>query len=215
MKKYIKTGLLLLLPLLITFAIVRLVVNVCTNPFLKPIQSFLGQYSFFQTSHLFFSSAQFIAIASKALIIIFLLTTIFFLGYLANWFFFRQILKISDYLILHLPFIKKIYKPLQDATNSLFGSDKKSFSKVVLVPFPNERALSIGLISNEDATKTSDPSFQEQISIFVPGIPNPSVGFMLLFKREELIDLDMTIEEAFKFLVSCGMLDIPLKNKSL
>jgi uncharacterized membrane protein len=102
--------------------------------------------------------------------------------------------------------VNKIYKACQDVVQSLFSSSSKSFSQVVFVPYPNAHNLSIGLMIRDSVKiKHNQRDYEELVSVFVPGTPNPSVGFMLMFKREQLTFVNMKVDEAMKFVVSCGV----------
>lgn len=81
-----------------------------------------------------------------------------------------------------------------------------------MVPFPNAQTYTIGLVTRDDlpAFKTGDT--EKNIAVFVPTTPNPTSGFLVIFKENDLIYLDMTIESAFKYIISCGVIATPFKN---
>lgn len=118
-------------------------------------------------------------------------------GLLARAFLFQALLKQGSRLLAKLPTINRIYCLLYDVVHSLFSSDKPSFSQVVLVPFPNSLAYSFGFV-------TESPTPTDHVTVYIPGAPNPSAGYLLAFKREALIPLDMDVAKAFKFIVSGG-----------
>ncbi len=203
MRKYFKTGLALLLPLILTLLIVNFLVNFLTAPFLHLTQPLLVP--------LFGKSASLLFL-SKVLILFFLFLFVLLIGFLGRLFLIDYLFKLGDFFIHRIPFVNKIYKACQDVVHSLFSSKSKKFSQVVLVPYPYPPHLSIGLVTNAHfSVQEAPPSAQELIPVFVPGTPNPSVGFMLMFKRNQLIHVDMKIEEALKFIVSCGVVTTDFK----
>src|SRR5262249_34263523 len=118
----------------------------------------------------------------------------------------------GDYLIHKIPLINRIYKLSQDVVHTFFGTGKPAFTKVVWVPFPEKKSYILGMIASDSLHAESDPKFTDNVSIFVPCAPNPIFGFMMIYKRDQLITLDISTEEALKFIVSCGVTPIYPKS---
>jgi uncharacterized membrane protein len=206
MKRYFLVGLAFLLPIVLTLMIANFAINVLTAPFLGLVKSIFS-YSGLQDKYLsFVTNEQLMNVIAKVLILITLFLVTVLIGFMARVFVLHAFIRFGDYLIHKIPFVNKIYKALQDVISTLFASDKPSFSKVVLVPFPKSGTRSIGFVTNESLPEGSDANQADLISVFVPGTPNPTVGFVFLFKREQLIFLDMKVDEALKFVVSCGVI---------
>lgn len=105
----------------------------------------------------------------------------------------------GDKLIKKIPVINKIYKAIQDVINTIFSSKSSSFKQVVLVPYPNESSLSVGFItSTENLSQNIDSELNQKVAVFVAGAPNPTVGFILLYPKDEIIYINMKVEEAFR-----------------
>jgi uncharacterized membrane protein len=204
-KKSFKTGLAILLPVLFTFLILGFFINLLTKPFLHATESFLASYSLFNHPFLFLQDHEVLRIASKCVILIFLLVSIGLVGCLGRLFLITYLFKWGDAFLHRMPVINRIYKTCQDIIHTLFSPTSKSFSQVVFVPFPSSQSISVGLVTRDTVNICLNQSTCEVIPVFVPGTPNPSVGFMLMFKKEELIFVDMTVEQALKFVVSCGV----------
>lgn len=211
MKKHFLTGLAILLPIVLTILIVGFIVNILTQPFLGIINRVLDYSNLAGKSFLFLSAAQVFTLFSKIVILFSLIALTVLVGFLGRLFIVNTFIRVGDYLIQKIPVINKIYKALQDVIHSVFNSKKSNFSQVVLVPFPNEKSYSLGLITNEQSVDKSDLCTEEMVSVFVPGTPNPTMGFMLLFKKNQVVLVDMKIEDALKFLVSCGAMSPELK----
>lgn len=142
------------------------------------------------------------------LITLFLVTLLF--GFFARLIFIKAFIHLMDIIFHRIPIVNKIYKASKDVVRTLFSEDKnKSFSQVVLVPFPNKQSYSMGLISTPFHPE-SDSNLIEKVAVFVPGTPNPTVGVMVFYRPEQLILLQTTVEEAFKFIISIGSLTVPM-----
>lgn len=202
MKKNFLTGLVLLLPFALTVIILFWVINFLTNPFQSSVESILNYYDVFNGPFLFFSASQVLYFSSKILILILLLVFLLLVGTFGQIVLLTTLFRFGDYVITHIPFVNKIYKITQDIVKTLFQSKGNAFSHVVVVPFPHSKAFSIALMSQEQ--KNTLPN--ELVSVFVPGAPNPTFGFMLTCKFEDVIFLDLKVEEALKFIVSCGIM---------
>ena len=209
MKKHFLTGLALLLPAVLTIIIVAFLVNLLTDPFLSSIEGFLTYYqnSPTSTNDLTQSTALVFAIRLFILFVIFLF--ILFIRFLTRSLLMYSILSMADRTIHRIPLINKVYKTIQDVTQTLFSSKSSSFRQVVLVPYPHENSLTLGFITSETIMST-DLEISEKIPVFVAGAPNPTFGFILMFPKEKVKYIDMKVDAAFKLLVSCGiMLPIP------
>lgn len=198
MKKYFLTGLVTLLPLATTVWIVQFLVNFLTKPFIGLVTLL--------TYRLPIHSPQLIRTVTQVLILIGLFFIVFFLGFVARKFFFNQLIYLGDRLLNRIPLVNKVYKTSKDIVNSIFGSKERSFSQVVMLPFPNKGSYCIGLIAKEAPQPCSQREKEDLISVFIPTTPNPSTGFLFMCRKSELIYLEMKTEEAIKYVVSCGVI---------
>ena len=133
MKKYFITGLVILLPLAVTIAIVVFIVNFLTKPFIGVVSSFLKDFNIINKGFLFLSPDQVVLYGSKLLILICLFVFTLFLGMIARWFFFKALLTVSDKVLHRIPLINKVYKTTQEIIKTIFVTDKSSFKQVVMV----------------------------------------------------------------------------------
>jgi uncharacterized membrane protein len=208
MKKYFITGLVILLPLAVTIAVIVFLINFLTKPFIGVVCSFLSHLNIINEGFLFLSPEQLLKYGSQLLILIFLFFVTLLLGYIARWFFINTILKVGDKILHRIPIVNTVYKTTQDIINTLFVSDKNSFQQVVLVPFPRPGVYVLGLISRESPKICSEA--------LIPTTPNPTTGFLLMFKKEDLVFIDMRPEDAIKYIVSCGVIvpEYPPKSQT-
>ena len=180
------TGLLALIPIYITFWIVRLVFNLFDNivPFVSNKMEGLG----FLVSILF----------------------ILVIGFSAKNIVAKKLLKYFEDLLGRVPFVKNIYMSSKHVITAISNSSKTStFSKVVLVEYPRAGVYSIGFLTKEDNNSIlsgGQPICAGMSSVFIPTVPNPTTGFFILLPKAEIKILDMSIEQGFKMIISAGII---------
>ena len=115
----------------------------------------------------------------------------------------KRILKLIDDLFKRIPFLRTIYSAILQMTETFSNkeNDKKS---VVLVEYPRKGVWAVGFATKENKGEMAKKTNQKLINVFVPTTPNPTSGFLLMFQVEEVIHLNMSFEEASKFIVSAG-----------
>ena len=209
MKRYLLTGLILLLPLALTIAIIGFVVNFLTKPFMGIVSHFLKQTYIANEGLLIFSPEQTLRLSSQLIILVVLFLVIFFLGMVARWYLVNWLIQVSEKILHRLPLINKVYKTTKDIITNLFGHGKSSFKQVVMVPFPGEGIYTLGLLSQKAPSECGKKTGLTMFSVFVPTAPNPTTGFTIMFQEKEIVFIDMKPEDAIKYIVSCGMVTPP------
>jgi len=206
MKKYFITGLVILLPLALTVAIIAFIVNFLTKPFIGMVSSYLMKFHFVNRGFLFLSPEQLIRYGSQLIILVGIFFIMVLIGMFARWFFVKSLIGLSDNILHRIPLVNKVYKTTQEIIRTLFSKDKNSFRQVVMAPFPHSNAYVLGLVSRESPQICEDKVGADLMSILVPTTPNPTTGFLLMYKKEDLIYLDLRPEDAIKYIVSCGVI---------
>ncbi len=206
MKKYFITGLVILLPLAVTVTLIVFIVNFLTKPFVGFFVNFLKDLDMLNKGFFFLSPENVVLYGSKLLILICLFLFTLLLGMIARWFFFRALINLSDRLLHRIPLVNKVYKTTQEIIKTIFVTDKSSFKQVVMVPFPKEGTYVIGLVSRNSPKICSDKVKASLVSVLIPTTPNPTTGFLLMYKKEDLIYIDLKPEAAIKYIVSCGVI---------
>lgn len=210
MKKKFVTGLIVLLPLIITFFLISFVLHLLTDPFIAIVSSFLNK---FNGSHPWLLSPKFILILSQVLILFFFVVGIFILGVLGRWFLLKTLMKWVNALLLKIPFFKTIYHTLKDLITSVLSLDeKKAFNHPVMVDFPNNSSAIIGFASGSVPPQCQEHVKVELESVFVPTI-HPITGFLIFVPKNKVAKINLTSEEAFKYTISCGVIIPDLKKK--
>lgn len=213
MKKYFITGLVILLPLALTLAIVFFIFNLLTVPFVGIFKSLFSYFGLFQAGFLFLSADQMQTVISQIMILVLLFFSTVGLGLLARWFFFHYLIRIWEYIVNKIPFIRSVYKTCQDIITTIFTTDTKSFKQVVMVPFPSKETMAIGLVTKENLPPIGK-SKQEFVAVFVPTTPNPTSGYLMMYQEGDVVYLDMTVEDALKYVISCGVISAPINQLS-
>jgi uncharacterized membrane protein len=206
MNKYFTTGLAMLLPIVLTVLIITIAVNFLTHPFLEIVETFIKKSGIFQKALFFGKSTFLITLISKVIILIFLCGFIMLIGLLGKLLILDRLFRLNDNFFKQIPYVNKLYKASQEVVRCLFSTSSTSFTQVVYVPFPQKGKLSLGFVTC-DAVNIDrlDQNRQTLVSVFVPGTPNPTGGCLFLVKREQLLVADMKVDEAMRFIVSCGM----------
>ena len=141
------------------------------------------------------------AIPGLEIILSILLITI--VGGLSLSFLGKRILKLIDDLFKRIPFLRTIYSAILQMTETFSNKDNDKKS-VVLIEYPRKGVWAVGFATKENTGEMSQKTNKELINVFVPTTPNPTSGFLLMFPVDEVIYLNMTFEEASKFIVSAG-----------
>ena len=121
----------------------------------------------------------------------------------------RTLWKMIEKFIMNTPVLSKVYPYVKQVTDFLFAQEeqeKMPFSRVVAVEYPRKGIWSLGLVTGSGLTKVVDNVRKEFFTVLIPTSPTPFTGFIIMVPKKQTIDLDMTIEEAFRFTVSGGVI---------
>ena len=136
----------------------------------------------------------------EILISVILITLI---GFLSLSFIGRRLLDIFDNILKKIPILRTIYSAIVQMIETFTKSNNKK-KNVVLVEYPRKGSWAVGFATRENTGEISNKTQQKLINVFIPTTPNPTSGFLLMFPKEDVIYLDLTFEEASKFIVSAG-----------
>ena len=129
---------------------------------------------------------------------------IIFVGWLSLSFIGRKLLKLVNDLFKKIPVPKTIYSTILQMTENFSPKSKKNKKSVVLVEYPRKGCWAVGFATKDNKGEIKRKTKEDLINVFVPTTPNPTSGFLLMFPRSEVIFLDMSFEQASKFIVSAG-----------
>ena len=126
-----------------------------------------------------------------------------FIGWLSLSFLGRRLLSLFNSILKNIPILRTIYSAIGQMTETFTKTDK-SQKNVVLVEYPRKGTWAVGFATKENVGEISERTQKKLINVFVPTTPNPTSGFLLMFPKDEIIYLDLSFEEASKFIVSAG-----------
>ncbi len=126
-----------------------------------------------------------------------------FIGWLSLSFIGKRLLKIMEDTLKKIPILRTIYSAITQMTET-FTKSKGKKKNVVLVEYPRKGSWAVGFATKKNSGEISNKAKKKLINVFIPTTPNPTSGFLLMFPQDEVIYLDMTFEEASRFIVSAG-----------
>ena len=186
LRNYFITGVVVLIPIGFTLYLSKILIGISSNLIPKNLNP--NHYLPFD-------------IPGVEILISVLLITI--VGGLSLSFFGRRILKLIDDLFKRIPFLRTVYSAIVQMTETFSKKDNNQKS-VVLVEYPRKGVWAVGFATKENKGEMAEKTNKKLINVFVPTTPNPTSGFLLMFPIEDVIYLNMTFEEASKFIVSAG-----------
>ena len=138
--------------------------------------------------------------------IIFLIFTIF-VGWIAKGLIGRSLIRYAESLVERMPVVRTIYSGIKQISETVFAQSERSFEKACLIQYPRKGIWAIGFISTTAKGEVADhpETANEMLSIFLPTTPNPTSGFLLFVPKEDVIELQMSIEDAAKLVISAGL----------
>ena len=186
LRNYFITGVVVLIPIGITLYLTKFLIQVSS----KIIPSEINPNNYLPFS-----------IPGLEILLSVLFITI--VGGLSFSFIGKKILQIINDLLKRIPILRTIYSAITQMTQSFTSKDDNKKS-VVLVEYPRKGTWAVGFATKKNETEISKKTEQELINVFLPTTPNPTSGFLLMFPEKDVVYLDMTFEEASKFIVSAG-----------
>jgi uncharacterized membrane protein len=143
--------------------------------------------------------------------ILFLALLIAELGYLSTYMFGRWIIRLFEQIIAKLPFINIVYKTVKQIVDTFRQNSASIFNKTVLVEFPHKGCYAIGFLTSETQGEVQIKTQEEVVNIFLPTTPNPTTGFLLLIPKKDVIELDMSVTDGMKMIISGGVVNPPYR----
>ena len=126
------------------------------------------------------------------------------IGWLSLSFLGKKLVKLVNDIFKKIPFLRTVYSAIGQMTQSFAQSRKTKKKSVVLVEYPRKGSWAVGFATQENTGEIASKTNKNLINVFVPTTPNPTSGFLLMFPKDEIIYLDMSFEDASKFIVSAG-----------
>ncbi len=204
MKKYILTGLLVWLPLTITIWVMMQVLGVLDGVFAGLIVA--AQTVLPESLRPGLQSLRSIpGLSAIVMISVLLLTGLAVTNFAGQW-----ILDQSNRVFSNIPIVKSIYTSVKQVSDTLFSSSGQAFRHAVLVQYPRAGSWTIGFVTGKPSGEVAAHLSDDHLTLYVPTTPNPTSGFMLIVPRSDVIELQMSVDEALKYIISMGVVAPPL-----
>jgi uncharacterized membrane protein len=191
MRKYFVTGLLILVPLAITLWVLNLIVGTMD-------QSLLLLPAQWRPEALF-------GFAIPGLGTILTLVIIFLTGLATRNFIGKRVVLVWEAVLRRIPVFNTIYSSVKQVSDTLFSSSGNAFRKALLVQYPRHGSWTIAFLTGVPGGDVRNHLTGDYVSVYVPTTPNPTSGFFLMVPRADTIELDMSVDEALKYIVSMGV----------
>ena len=137
-------------------------------------------------------------------------------GWLAKGLIGRSFIKYAENLVNRMPVVRSFYSGIKQIAETVFAQQERSFEKACMIEYPRKGIWAIGFISTTAKGEIAERNSSNgpMVSVFVPTTPNPTSGFLLFFPKADIVELDMSIEDAAKLVISAGLVYPPTKKTS-
>lgn len=191
MRKYFITGLLIWIPLGITIWVLKLLIDFMDQSLLLLPEMYHPQ-KIFKVNVPGFGA-------------ILTLLIVFLTGLIAGNFIGRRLFRFGETLLIRIPVVNSIYKSVKQVSDTLFSSSGQAFRKALLVQYPRHGSWTIAFQTGQPGGELISHLKNDCVSVYVPTTPNPTSGFFLIMDKKDVIELEMSVEEALKYIISMGV----------
>ena len=195
MKKYLITGLLIWIPLVITLWVLKVVVDVLDQSLLLlPIE---------------LRTESWLGVHIPGLGVLLTIVVVLLTGLFATNFFGAQLVEVWHDILHRIPVVNSIYSSVKQISDTLFSSSGQAFRKALLVQWPREGTWTIAFLTGTPSGSVAKHIPPDCLSVYVPTTPNPTGGYFVIVQRKDAIELDMTVDQALKYIISMGVVPPP------
>ena len=195
LRRYLITGLVIWIPLGVTLFVIQLFIGYMD-----------GLVTVFPRS---WQPAQLVGFNIPGLGVVLVVLVLLFTGFLASNYLGRILLSLGNELLEHIPLVRSIYTTAKQISDTMFSNTGRSFRKVVLIRYPNRDTWSLAFQTGESLGEVNAKLPEHMVSVFVPTTPNPTSGFLLMVPQDDMIELQMSVDEALKMIISLGVIVPP------
>ncbi|MEO7557753.1 MAG: DUF502 domain-containing protein [Gammaproteobacteria bacterium] len=201
LRRYLIAGLLIWVPLGVTVLVIKLLVDVMDN-------TLLLLPSGYQPDAL-------LGLHIPGLGIVLTVAVVLTTGIVVANLFGRRLVEIWESLLARIPLVRSIYSAAKQVAETVFSPGGQSFRKVLLVEYPRRGLWSVGFQTGAGLAEAGSRTGEDLIPVFIPTTPNPTSGFLFMAPRRDVIEMDMSVDEAFKLIISLGVVIPTWRNDSL
>ena len=191
MRKYFVTGLLILVPLVITIWVLNLIISTMDQSLLLLPERWRPEAV--------------VGFHIPGLGTILTLLVIFLTGLATRNFIGKRIVWVWESILTRIPVVRSIYSSVKQVSDTLFSSSGNAFRKALLVQYPRDGCWTIGFLTGVPGGDVRNHLKGDYVSLYIPTTPNPTSGFFLMVPRADTIELEMNVDEALKYIVSMGV----------
>jgi uncharacterized membrane protein len=130
---------------------------------------------------------------------------VFLTGLLTNNLVGKWFVRMWEHVLKRIPVVNSIYGSVKQVSDTLFSSSGNAFRKAVLIPYPHEHSYTIAFLTGTPGGDVKNHLPGDYVSVYVPTTPNPTSGFFLMLERSRVVELDMNVDAALKYIVSMGV----------
>lgn len=199
-KRYFITGLLIWVPLAITAWVLLLIASVADQSLRLLPESFLPQ--------------RWLGFDLPGIGVLLTLLIIFTTGLLAANFIGQRLVNWWEKLLARIPVVNSIYNSVKQVSDTLFSSSGNAFRQALLIEYPRQGSWTIAFLTGKPGGDVANHLGDDYVSVYVPTTPNPTSGFFLMLPKNTVIELDMNVDEALKYIISMGVVAPPARIKA-
>lgn len=192
LRSYLLAGLVVWLPILVTIMVLRFIIELLD-----------------QTLALIPKSLQpelLLGIHIPGFGVVLSLLLLFITGLIATNFFGQRLVAWGESILSRIPLVRSIYNTVKQVMNALLSTNSEAFRKVLLVEYPRQGLWTIAFQTGSVNTEITTHTQEEMVSLFIPTTPNPTSGFLIMAPKRDVVELNMSIDEALKYIISLGVM---------
>ena len=198
MKKYFITGLLIWVPLAITFWVLSLIVRTMDQSLLLLPESARPEHI--------------IGFYIPGIGALLTLMVVFLTGLITANILGQKLVQFWEGILSRIPVVKSLYYSVKQVSDTLFSSSGEAFRKALLVEYPRKGTWTIAFLTGQPGGDVVNHLHGEYVSVYVPTTPNPTSGFFLMMPKADVVELDMSVDTALKYIISMGVVAPPMTN---
>ncbi|HTY98404.1 MAG TPA: DUF502 domain-containing protein [Rhodocyclaceae bacterium] len=198
MKRYFITGLLIWVPLAITAWVLALIVRTMDQSLLLLPETIRPE--------------RLLGVYIPGIGALLTLLTVFLTGLVTTNIVGQRLVRFWEGVLARIPVVKSIYYSVKQVSDTMFSGNGDAFRKVLLVRYPHPEAWSLAFQTSAPTPEVAERTGQELVSVFIPTAPSPVNGFFFFVRRQDTVELDMSVDDALKYIVSMGVVGPGLRN---
>jgi uncharacterized membrane protein len=195
LKKYIGAGLLIVIPVGLTAFILAFVINKLDQAMAPLISRIIVRWDLPLPEDFYLPGLGFILVC----------LFIFIIGLVATNFFGKKLVELGDRILHQTPVVRSVYSTIKKVVDTISETDTGSFDQVVVVKYPHDGMRMFGLVTGRARGEVKEKSYEDPVNVFIPLIPNVTLGYYLLLPRKDVEPMDISVEEGMKYLMSFGL----------